>query len=622
MSRLRVLHFGKYYPPSRGGIETVVETLCRGERESADSHALVINRNGPTKSEVVDGVPVVRVGSVATIGAVSVAPMLPVWLARARADVMVLHEPNPMALVAYAVARPRIPLVVWFHSEVIRPLWKYRLFYQPFLDFALRRASRIVVASPPMKDVPALAAHRDKCVVVPFGLTVDRYVMTPAAAASMDSIRRAAARPILLFVGRFVDYKGVDVLLRAMPGIDADLMLVGDGPRREALQDLAFELGVSDRVHFLGEVGEESLLAWYHACDALVLPSVTRQEAFGMVQLEAMLCGHPVVSTDLGTGVAWVNQHERTGLVVPPGDADALHRAIARLLSDADLRKQLGRTARARVHEEFSDTRMCAETLAVYREAIASCRGASLDAPADRRGGSSDLADRRAGSLDLADRRGGSLDPPIRCRTRASLIAKRALDVVLSGAGLAASAPLWGLIALLIKLEDGGPVFYGQERSGLNGVPFEVKKFRSMIPNAEANVGAMQATEHDSRVTRIGRLLRATAMDELPQLWNIFRGDMSFTGPRALRPGEIEAGGSGALERLEDVPGFNERASVRPGLTGIAQIYAPRDITRRWKFKYDILYVRRQSLWLDVRLILLSFWITFRGSWEARGEKF
>jgi len=586
MSRLQVLHFGKYYPPSRGGIETVVETLCRGERESADSRALVINRHGPTTSDVVDGVPVTRVGSVATIGAVSVAPMLPVWLARSRADVIVLHEPNPMALVAYALARPRIPLVVWFHSEVIRARWKYRAFYQPFLDFALRRASRIVVASPPMKDVPALAAYRDKCVVVPFGLAFDRYTVTPEVAASRDSIRRAAVRPILLFVGRFVDYKGVDVLLRAMCGIDADLMLVGDGPRRMVLQDLAFELGVSDRVHFLGEVGDDSLLAWYHACDALVLPSVTRQEAFGMVQLEAMLCGRPVVSTDLGTGVAWVNQHERTGLVVPPGDAAALHEAIARLFGDADLRKRLGRAARARVNEEFSDTRMCAETLSVYRDAIAAAGARTT------------------------------------CRTRASLLAKRALDVVLSGAGLVASAPLWGLIALLIKLEDGGPVFYGQERSGLNGVPFEVKKFRSMIPHAEASVGAVQATEHDPRVTRIGRLLRATAMDELPQLWNIFRGDMSFTGPRALRPGEIEAGGSGELERLEDVPGFNERSSVRPGLTGIAQIYAPRDITRRWKFKYDLLYVRRQSFWLDVRLILLSFWITFRGSWEARGEKF
>ena len=199
---------------------------------------------------------------------------------------------------------------------------------------------------------------------------------------------------------------------------------------------------------------------------------------------------------------------------------------------------------------------------------------------------------------------------------------KRALDVALAGTGLIASAPLWALIALAIKLEDGGPVFYGQERSGLNGRPFQVRKFRSMIPDAEAATGAIQATEHDPRVTRVGRVLRATAMDELPQLWNIFRGDMSFTGPRALRPGEIETLAGDRVELLEEVPGFIQRASVRPGLTGVAQIYAARDIPRRHKFRYDLLYVRRQSLWLDVRLIALSFWITFRGTWESRGRKF
>jgi len=199
---------------------------------------------------------------------------------------------------------------------------------------------------------------------------------------------------------------------------------------------------------------------------------------------------------------------------------------------------------------------------------------------------------------------------------------KRLLDVLLAGTGLVVSAPLWGLIALAVKLEDGGPIFYGQERSGLKGRSFSVRKFRSMIPDAEARTGAIQATAHDPRVTRVGRLLRATAMDELPQLWNIFVGDMSFAGPRALRPGEIEVVGSGRVELLEDVPGFAVRASVRPGLTGVAQIYAARDITRRQKFKYDLLYVRRQSFWLDLRLIGLSFWITFRGTWEARGKKF
>jgi lipopolysaccharide/colanic/teichoic acid biosynthesis glycosyltransferase len=198
---------------------------------------------------------------------------------------------------------------------------------------------------------------------------------------------------------------------------------------------------------------------------------------------------------------------------------------------------------------------------------------------------------------------------------------KRIFDMALAGVGLMASAPLWALFGAAIKLEDGGPIFYTQERVGLRGRVFNALKFRSMRPDAEAGVGAVQAAEHDPRVTRIGRLMRATAMDELPQLWNIFRGDMSFVGPRALRPGEVE-GDSGAVVQMEDIPGYASRIAVRPGLTGIAQIYARRDVPRRHKFRYDGLYVRRQSMALDLRLILLSFWISFRGTWESRGRKY
>jgi lipopolysaccharide/colanic/teichoic acid biosynthesis glycosyltransferase len=201
-------------------------------------------------------------------------------------------------------------------------------------------------------------------------------------------------------------------------------------------------------------------------------------------------------------------------------------------------------------------------------------------------------------------------------------ILKRAFDVALSGTGLLISSPVWLGLAAAIKLEDGGPIFYSQERAGKDGAVFRAWKFRSMVPDAEKHVGAVQATEHDPRVTRMGRLMRATAMDELPQLWNIFVGDMSFVGPRALRPGEIEALGDGTLEALEDVPGYDERSRVVPGLTGIAQIFAPRDITRRNKFRYDRLYIQRQSFGLDLRLIALSFWITVRGTWEVRTNKF
>lgn len=196
--------------------------------------------------------------------------------------------------------------------------------------------------------------------------------------------------------------------------------------------------------------------------------------------------------------------------------------------------------------------------------------------------------------------------------------AKRLFDVLFASVGLVVTSPLWLIAPLAIKLDDGGPIFFGQERSGLGGRPFIAWKFRSMVVDAERD-GALQAVRGDRRVTRAGRVLRATAMDELPQLLNILRGDMSVVGPRALRPGERETGSRGRVEPLEDVPGFATRSSVRPGLTGLAQIHAPRDLPRRLKFRYDKLYIRRQSLWLDVRLVLQSLAITILGAWERRG---
>lgn len=202
-----------------------------------------------------------------------------------------------------------------------------------------------------------------------------------------------------------------------------------------------------------------------------------------------------------------------------------------------------------------------------------------------------------------------------------ALFLKRPFDIMLSLVGLIISLPLWLFLSILIRLEDRGPVLFLQNRVGKNGKIFRALKFRSMIKSAEDNIGPVQAKENDPRVTKVGKFLRSTAMDELPQLVNIFKGDMSFVGPRALRPEEIENSGNKEKKGLTEIPGYKERHAITPGLTGLTQVYLPRDATRAKKFSYDLLYIKKKSFWLDLKLIFLSFWITFRAKWESRRDK-
>ena len=188
---------------------------------------------------------------------------------------------------------------------------------------------------------------------------------------------------------------------------------------------------------------------------------------------------------------------------------------------------------------------------------------------------------------------------------------KRGFDLLLASLGILIFSPLAVLFALLLKSEDGGPIFYFQERWGRDGKKFKAYKFRTMVPEADKTWGLKPAQENDHRVTRMGKFLRATAMDELPQLLNIWKGDMSFVGPRALAAGELHPA----------VPGFMDRHKIQPGLTGPAQVYAPRDATLQEKFRYDLEYIQSRSFWGDLTLLFLSVWITLRGKWESRQAK-
>ena len=242
----------------------------------------------------------------------------------------------------------------------------------------------MVVASPPMIDVPALAPYRAKCIVIPYGLDADRHRATPAVTARAKALRDQIGGPVVLFVGRLVRYKGLEILLRAVQGLDVHAVIVGHGPLRDSLDTIVRDLRLEGRVHLTGEVSDDERLAWLYASDALVLPSTTRQEAFGISQLEAMLCSRPVISTDVPTGVPWVNVDGQTGLSVPAGDVDALRTAIQRLSSDADLRQALGTAARARVLETFNADRMRRAVLTLYQEAAEPAFSTFMHGPADK----------------------------------------------------------------------------------------------------------------------------------------------------------------------------------------------------------------------------------------------
>jgi rhamnosyl/mannosyltransferase len=248
--------------------------------------------------------------------------------------------------------------VIWHHADLLRPWWAPHTYGR--LQRALyRRADCVIVSSPALAADSPLVAQARRVAVIPFGIPLERYRRSdPAEQARIDRIRAGAPGPRVLFVGRFVYYKGVQLLIEAMAKCPGTLVLIGEGPLEAELRQRTVALGLQDRVLFVGPVSDDELPAYYRASDVFVLPSVAKTEAFGVVQVEAMAAGLPVVSTNLPTGVPWVNQDGLTGLVVEPGDAAALASAIGALLGDADLRSRLARQAAARAEALFSRQRM------------------------------------------------------------------------------------------------------------------------------------------------------------------------------------------------------------------------------------------------------------------------
>ena len=364
--RFRVLHVGKYYPPYMGGIETHLQTLCGAIRNDVDVDVVVANNRHETVDEIVDGIHVSRLATTLSVSAAPVYPGLIGHLRRSTADIVHLHLPNPFAVIAYLASGHTGTLVITYHGDIVGRRLLMPAF-EPLFHRAFRRASAIIVSTERYLETSAiLQRHRDRCRVIPYGIDVDRFMR--ADESGVAAIRQRYGRRIVLAVGRLTYYKGFDWLIRAMATVKGTLLIVGDGRLRKRLQSIARSCGVDDRVVLLTGVRDREIVSYYHAADLFALPSTGRSESFGIVQIEAMASGRPVVNTSLDSGVPFISLDRVTGLTVPPRDAGALAAAVTTLLDDPGLRAVYGEAGKRRAREEFSVGMMAQRTLDLYRE--------------------------------------------------------------------------------------------------------------------------------------------------------------------------------------------------------------------------------------------------------------
>jgi rhamnosyl/mannosyltransferase len=364
--RARVLHIGKFYPPYKGGMETHLQDLCRSLSPYVDLSVLVSNHEHRTVREWDGEIPVERVASWANLASAPICPSMVQAIRRSEADVVHLHCPNPIGVAALLASGHPGHIVITYQSDIIRQRI-LRFAYEPLFNRLARRSKAIISLSPNYRESSAvLNRFQGKCHVIPHGIEMQRFHAVDETAVA--KIREQFGDRIVLAVGRLVYYKGFEYLIRAIANTNATLLIIGTGPLREQLVSVTHECGIADRVHFLGEV--DDVVPYYHAARVFVLPSIARSEAFGIVQVEAMACGTPVINTMLDSGVPFVSLDGVSGITVPPADIPVLQRSIITILEDPQLRALFSRGALDRVKQYFTLQSMADKTLQLYAQIL------------------------------------------------------------------------------------------------------------------------------------------------------------------------------------------------------------------------------------------------------------
>ncbi len=364
-----------YWPPIVGGIERSINWMAHGVKAlcpEARITILVNSRSKETRTRQDGPLEIIEVGEWGRAFSAPISPAFPLELRRLKADIWHFHIPNPTGDLSWLLTRPKGKVVCTYHSDVVRQKWAMAL-YGPLLKSFLRRCHRIFPTSPHLIEASDyLRPLRNKCVAIPLGMPLEPFERTTEAALKAREIRRRyKGYPLVVFVGKLRYYKGLQFLIsafRALPHVHC--LIIGEGPEGEKLQRLAAEFELTERIHFLGELPDAEMVAHLHAADIFVLPSHLPSEAFGLVQVEAMASGLPVISCELGTGVSFVNQEGVSGRIIPPADDTALAQAIEDLLNNPNERNRLAEGALRRARELFSRESMAKNLLTQYRSLL------------------------------------------------------------------------------------------------------------------------------------------------------------------------------------------------------------------------------------------------------------
>ncbi len=357
---MKLLFVNKYYPPWRGGIETVTKQVAQGLANFPDTEVDVLVCAPLGQSGFFNIQKDTRVHGAKSFGHVLGMPLSFDFFRQykklaGRSDIIILNHPFPLGFLCYLLFSKNKPCLVWYHADITRQKISLRLF-RPILRKVLRNAKKIIVSDMKVAESSSeLRPFYTKCQAVPYGVDLEFFQMTDQLRKQANDIQGLDQKPIILSAGRLVPYKGFNFLVAAMKEVDARLFLVGSGPLKNELIQLAQNLGVSDKMKIFE--GVEDLRPFYFASNIFVLPSITIAEAFGIVQIEAMACGLPVINTNLPTAVPVISKDGETGLTVPPSDSSALASAINRLLSDQDFRSKCAENAKVRA-KLFTEAKM------------------------------------------------------------------------------------------------------------------------------------------------------------------------------------------------------------------------------------------------------------------------